>query len=174
MRLPRPLSALASAVVCASVTAGVLVGIPAAAEARTWSVPTTVPAEVARPGGDDLEDAVMVRLNAARDSLGLPKIWNYDVCTDDLAEQWGARIARTGVLEHRDQGEVVRRCRRAWAGEVLVRGEGLTPELMVELWLASPEHREILLNPGARRAGVAFTQDAQGRTVGVLDLVRRQ
>jgi uncharacterized protein YkwD len=151
-----------------------LVGVPATAGARTWSVPTTVPVEGARAGGDALEDAVMVRLNAARADLGLPKIWNYDVCTDDLAEQWGARIARTGVLEHRDQGEVVRRCRRAWAGEALVRGEGLTPELMVELWLASPEHREILLNPGARRAGVAVTQDAQGRVVGVLDLVRRQ
>ena len=170
MRHPRPLPALVSALVCAAA----MVGIPASAGARTWSVPTTVPVQAAGPGADALEDAVMVRLNAVRDGLGLPKIWNYDVCTDALAEQWGARIARTGVLEHRDQGEVVRRCRRAWAGEVLVRGEGLTPELMVELWLASPEHREILLNPGARRAGVAVTQDAQGRVVGVLDLVRRQ
>ena len=170
MRHPRPLPALAGILVCAAV----LAGVPEAAVAKTWSVPTTVPVEAALPGGDALEDAVMVRINAARDDLGLPKIWNFDVCTDDLAEQWGARIARTGVLEHRDQGEVVRRCRRAWSGEVLARGEALTPELMVELWLASPEHREILLSPDARRAGVAVTQDAQGRVVGVVDLVRRQ
>lgn len=170
MRHPRPLSALASAVLAA-----VLVGAPVTASAKTWSVPSAVPAVESDLAGDDaLEDAVMVRINAARDSLGLPKIWNFDVCTDELAEQWGARIARTGVLEHRDQDEIVRRCRRAWAGEALVRGEGLTPDLMVELWLASPEHRDILLNPNARRAGVAVTQDAQGRTIAVLDLVRRQ
>ena len=86
MRHPRPLPALVSAVVCAAA----LVGVPGSAGARTWSVPTTVPVQAAAPGADALEDAVMVRLNAARDGLGLPKIWNYDVCTDDLAEQWGA------------------------------------------------------------------------------------
>ena len=43
---------------------------------------------------------------------------------------------------------------------------------MVDLWLDSPGHREILLSPRARRAGVAITQDAQGRTIGVVNLVR--
>ena len=92
--------------------------------------------------------------------------------TDQLAEQWGARIARTGVLEHRDQREVIRRCDNSWAGETLVRGTNLSPEAMVSLWLDSPGHREILLSPRAKRAGVAITRDAQGRTIGVVNLVR--
>ena len=42
---------------------------------------------------------------------------------------------------------------------------------MVDLWLDSPGHREILLSPRAKRAGVAITRDAQGRTIGVVNLV---
>jgi uncharacterized protein YkwD len=136
-------------------------------------VPRSAAAVDANASSDQLEDALMVRINQARAAHGLPKIWNFDVCTDQLAEKWGARIARTGVLEHRDQREVIRRCDNSWAGETLVRGTGLSPETRVELWLASPGHREILLSPRAKRAGVAITRDSQGRTIGVVNLVRR-
>ena len=146
-------------------------GIPATADAVTWSVPRSAPV-TAGASSDQLEDALMVRINEARADNGLRKIWNFDVCTDQLAEQWGARIARTGVLEHRDQREVIRKCDNSWAGETLVRGTGLSPQAMVSLWLDSPGHREILLSPRAKRAGVAITTDAQGRTIGVVNLVR--
>lgn len=169
MRHPRILSRLA----VLGVAAALLCGMPAAAEAKTWSVPTTVAVkDVSDLTSDDLEDALMVEINSARAAQGLRKIWNFDVCTDQLAEQWGSRIARTGLFEHRDQSEVIRKCNNSWAGETLVRGTGLTPHDMVELWLDSPGHREILLNPRARRAGVAITEDPQGRTIGVVNLVR--
>lgn len=149
----------------------VVAALPAAAEAATWSVPRTA-SVAADPSSDQLEDALMVRINEARAQHGLRRIRSFDVCTDDLAEQWGARIARTGVLEHRDQREVIRKCDNSWAGETLVRGTDLSPETMVSLWLDSPGHREILLSPRAKRAGVAITRDAQGRTIGVVNLVR--
>jgi uncharacterized protein YkwD len=168
----RPLARLAGlGVAVAAATAGVAT----AAEATTWAVPraaSAVTADAADASSDQLEDALMVRINQARAEHGLRKIWNFDVCTDQLAEQWGARIARTGVLEHRDQREVIRRCDNSWAGETLVRGTDLSPEAMVSLWLDSPGHREILLSPRAKRAGVAITRDAQGRTIGVVNLVR--
>ena len=148
------------------------VAMPVSAQARTWSVPTSAAVkDVASLTSDDLEDTLMVAINDARAANGLRKIWNFDVCTDDLAEQWGARIARTGLFEHRDQNEVIRKCHNSWAGETLVRGQDLSPAAMVELWLDSPGHREILLSPRARRAGVAITEDAQGRTIGVVNLV---
>ena len=117
---------------------------------------------------DELEDALMVRINEARAAHGLRKVWNFDACTDQLAEEWGARIARTGLFEHRDQHEVIRKCDNSWAGETLVRGSDLTPHAMVDLWLNSPGHREILLSPRAKRAGVAIDQDTQGRVIGVV------
>ena len=155
------------------VAAALSFGVPATAQAKTWSVPRAVSAsDPADLTNSELEDALMVRINQARAANGLRKIWNFDVCTDELAEQWGLRIARTGVFAHRDQGEVIRRCRHAWAGETLVRGTALTPDEMVRLWLDSPGHRDILLSPRARRAGVAITKDGQGRTIGVVNLVR--
>lgn len=179
MQHPRLISRLAI-----GLTAAVLGGLTGAAgahadssaartAARTWPVPTTVSVkDVEEASSSDLEDALMVQINEARAAHGLRKIWSFDGCTDQLAEQWGERIARTGRFEHRDQGEVIRRCDNTWAGETLVRGTGLSPTVMVELWLDSPGHREILLSPRARRAGVAITQDGRGRTIGVVNLVR--
>ena len=169
-------SRLFSSLAGLGLAAAVAAGVPAAA--TTWSVPraasaaSAASAVTAEVSSDQLEDALMVRINQARAEHGLRKIWSFDVCTDQLAEQWGARIARTGVLEHRDQREVIRRCDNSWAGETLVRGTNLSPEAMVALWLDSPGHREILLSPRAKRAGVAITRDAQGRTIGVVNLVR--
>lgn len=155
-----------------AVAAAVAVSLPVPAQAKTWSVPATMTVKDATDlSSSQLEDALMVEINQARANNGLRKIWNFDVCTDGLSEQWGARIARTGLFEHRDQNEVIRRCNNSWAGETLVRGTGLTPATMVDLWLNSPGHREILLNPRARRAGVAVLQDPQGRMVGVVNLV---
>lgn len=166
-----------------TVAAAVVCSVPASAEARnkTWTVPRTTAHAVAGAGADVdrrtvssdvLEDALMVEINEARAAKGLRKIWSFDACTDHLAEDWGQRIARTGLFEHRDQNEVIRRCDTAWAGETLVRGVGLTPDVMVDLWLDSPGHREILLSPRARRAGVSIEQDSQGRVIGVVNLVR--
>ena len=170
MQHSRSLSRLAGLGIAA--VAAVTAGVPTAADAATWAVPRAASPVSADATSEQLEDALMVRINEARAENGLRKIWSFDVCTDQLAEQWGARIARTGVLEHRDQREVIRRCDNSWAGETLVRGTDLSPETMVSLWLDSPGHREILLSPRARRAGVAITRDAQGRTIGVVNLVR--
>ena len=159
------------AALCA--VAAVAVTMPVSAHAKTWSVPSSAAVKDANSGTSaDLEDTLMVEINNARADNGVRKIWNFDVCTDGLAERWGARVARTGLFEHRDQDEVIRKCNNSWAGETLVRGTDLTPAAMVELWLDSPGHREILLSPRARRAGVAITRDPQGRMIGVVNLVR--
>ena len=178
MAHPRSLVRLATLTVAAAVVCSV--SGPAEARTRTWTVPRTTAyavsvgadAEVDTVASDVLEDALMVEINEARAANGLRKIWSFDACTDQLSEEWGERIARTGLFEHRDQNEVIRKCDTSWAGETLVRGVGLTPEVMVDLWLDSPGHREILLSPRARRAGVSIEQDSQGRVIGVVNLVR--
>lgn len=123
---------------------------------------------------DRFEDRLLVEINRARQAHGVRRIPGYDACTDRLAERWGRRIARTGLFEHRDQNQVLRRCGATWAGENLVRGTGMTPKGMVRAWMNSPGHRHILLNGKARRAGVAVTRDSQGRLIGVLNVVRKR
>jgi uncharacterized protein YkwD len=121
---------------------------------------------------DEYEDQLMVEINRARRAHGKARIRVYDSCADRLAEAWGAHLAVTGLFEHRNQNQVLRQCNVTWAGENLIRGTGLTPEMMVQAWLDSPGHRVILLNGKARRAGVSVTSDPQGRLVGVLNVVR--
>ena len=163
----RPLSALA-VVLAALLT---VIGSAGGAQAATWDVPVistaTAPASL-----DEFEDQLMVEINKARRANGMRRIGLYDACTDRMAEQWGAHLASTGLFEHRDQRQVLRRCDVTWAGENLVRGTGLTPAAMVQAWLDSPGHRVILLHTNARRAGVSVTGDTQGRLVGVLNVVR--
>ena len=171
-------SRLISLLVTLGVALSVLVAAPATARNATWPVPTGALAaangakNVSSLSMDELEDRLMAEINQARAANGLAKVWVFDACTDRLAEQWGERIARTGLFEHRDQNEVIARCDNSWAGETLVRGTGLTPREMVDLWLNSPSHRAILLSPRAKRAGIAITSDDQGRMIGVVNLVR--
>lgn len=148
-----------------------LLGTAGSAQAATWAVPVistaTPPVSL-----DHFEDQLMVEINKARRANDRKRIPVYDTCADRMAEQWGTHLATTGLFEHRNQNQVLRRCDVTWAGENLVRGTGLTPEAMVRAWLNSPGHRVILLSPKARRAGVSVTLDAQGRLVGVLNVVR--
>lgn len=144
---------------------------PTAAQARTWAVPKTT-ATSAPTSLEEFETQLMVEINHARKANGLPRIARFDGCTDRMAESWGRRIVRTGAFEHRDQHQVIRRCRTSWAGETLIRGAELSPQSMVTAWLNSPGHRVILLSKRAELAGVAVASDAQGRLVGVLNVVR--
>lgn len=157
------------------VAAALLFALPAAAQAATWPVPTQAPSAATADAMtmDEFENRLMVRINEARVANGLRAVALFDSCTDRLAERWGNHISSTGVFAHRDQSQVIRRCDSSWAGETLVRGSQLTPESMVQLWLDSPGHREIILSTRARRAGVAVVADPQGRLIGVLNLTRK-
>jgi len=144
-----------------------LVGAPA--HATLSRVPTAAPVAAAN-SGPAFEDQVMVKINAARARAGLKPVRFFDSCVDRLATAWGRRIASTGRFAHRDQHQVLRKCRQSWAGENLIRGAGLTPRAIVAAWLASPAHRAVLLKRRATRAGLAVVIDGQGRQVGVLNV----
>ncbi|WP_442940329.1 CAP domain-containing protein [Nocardioides sp. B-3] len=49
------------------------------------------------------------------------------------------------------------------------RGTSLTPATIVQAWLDSPAHRQILLKRRATRTGISITTDARGNYVGVLN-----
>lgn len=156
-------------IVSALASVAILVGAMAPANATLYRVPKAAPA-VADASGSVFEDQVMVAINAARVSSGLKPVRFFDTCVDRMATDWGNRIASSDVFAHRDPNEVLRKCHQTWAGETLIRGEGLTPQSIVDAWLASPPHRAVLLKARASRAGLSVTVDPQGRQVGVLNL----
>lgn len=166
----RLMSRLAACLVAAAVVIALVPLSLAPAHAERWRIPESSTQVDPKRDLAEFEIQVMNRINQVRASAGLRKIGRFDSCVDRMAEGWAGRIARTGVLAHRDQRQVLRRCGQSWAGENLVRGKRLTPAGAVDAWLASPGHREILLTPRARLAGVAFKRDGRGQFVGVLNV----
>jgi uncharacterized protein YkwD len=173
-RLPARLTAGLTVGLAASVAAVVVVLASLAplapAHAERDPRPASSPDVSPRKSFASFELRVLDRINEVRAQAGLRKIARLDSCVDKMAEKWAGRLASRGVLEHRNQNQVIRRCGQRWAGENLVKGTRLTPYGAVDAWLASPGHREIMMKPRARLAGVAFTRDGRGEYVGVLNV----
>jgi uncharacterized protein YkwD len=165
-RLTAGLAASVAAVVVALASLAPLAPAHAEREPRPASSTDVSP----RASLASFELRVLDRINEVRASAGLRKIARLDTCVDRMAEQWAGRLASRGVLEHRNQSQVLRRCGQRWAGENLVKGTRLTPAGAVDAWLASPGHREIMMKPRARLAGVAFARNGRGQFVGVLNV----
>jgi uncharacterized protein YkwD len=65
---------------------------------------------------------------------------------------------------------LMERCDAYYAGETLARGS-VGPRRVVTLWMHSPSHRAVLLNPRPRRIGVGATPDVYGRWVVAADFM---
>lgn len=92
-------------------------------------------------------------------------------CLTDVASKWARHLAKTGKFEHQDLSPILERCELSRVGEILAKGS-VTPKQMIRMWLDSPGHRELLLDPGFRKAGVAAKRDAGGSWVGCIDFGR--
>lgn len=167
--MPRAIPRVLAALIAGLVIALTCLLSTAPAQAQVWAVPAPNPAVDPALNLDEFENRLMDSINEARVNAGLRPVRYFDSCVDQMAESWATRIATTGALEHRDQQVILRRCNQMWAGEDLVRGTLLTPAIVVQAWLDSPSHREILLKKRASRAGIAISLDGSGRFVGVLN-----
>jgi uncharacterized protein YkwD len=96
-------------------------------------------------------------MNAARASNGLAPL-RLDFHLVRAARGHSADMMRRGYFAH---GAVAGRAVSAGArgplfGEDLAWATGLTPQWVVDRWLASPAHRAVLLRPGFRRVGISI------------------
>jgi uncharacterized protein YkwD len=102
------------------------------------------------------ELAIVRAMNVARARNGVPPLRMGRVLTR-AARAHSADMARRGYFDH---GAFVQRLRsfgvRApYLGENLAYGsQGLAPAAIVQMWIASPPHRENLLDRSFRRIGV--------------------
>lgn len=95
----------------------------------------------------------------------------FDRAANEIAAAWASRLKREGAFYHNDMGAVLDHCGAQVAGEILGRGE-VGPKAFGRLWLASPPHRHVMLNPVYRRVGVAVVQTELGHLV-VVNFIRR-
>ena len=117
------------------------------------------------------EHRLQVWANRARHSHGVRRI-DVRPCHDGYAERWAGYLARNKAFYHQDLGPYMDSCHLSKAGEILALGP-VTPNRMVRMWLGSPEHRRILLDPSFRTTGIAARRDGSGDWIGCIDFGRR-
>lgn len=143
----------------------------------------------AAPARTDAEpvrsDAVLCAVNAVRAEHGLRPL-KADARLRSAAGSHASDMARRRYFAHdTPEGiDLVQRARlagwiprkRSWRlGEVLAVGcyTASTAEAAVQGWLASPGHREVILDPRMRRVGIGLV-DVGDCSVWVLDLGRKR
>jgi len=148
--------------------------LPAAAEAAT--TPTRS------------ERLVIAAVNHERNVRGLASV-SFEGSLTRAARAHASELARRGLLSHVSAngwtvGSRVRRfgyttagCTQWTAGETLARATigplTATPQVIVQLWMASPAHRQVLLTARLRDIGVGITHGSDGRCYFAVDLGRR-
>ena len=92
-------------------------------------------------------------------------------CLDRFALRWARHLARTGKFEHQSLTPLLDRCDLSRVGEILAKGN-VSPRYMIRMWLNSPGHRALLLDPKFRSAGVSARRGNDGAWVGCIDFGR--
>jgi uncharacterized protein YkwD len=113
------------------------------------------PAAAARP--DAIDHAVVAQISQVRAERGLSPL-RADGDLARGADRHSASMARTGTLTHGPFESRLRRIvPRGPIGETIAQltgGQSALARRVVQMWMASPPHRAILLEPRLRRVGV--------------------
>lgn len=139
-------------VVVLSLGLALAAGTQAGADAAAPATPLGSNGAAPSPG----ELAIVRAMNAVRASNGVPPLRIGRALTR-AARAHSLDMARRGYFDH---GPFVRRLRRfgvraSYLGENLAAGsQPLTAAEVVRMWVASPPHRQNLLDRGFRRVGV--------------------
>jgi uncharacterized protein YkwD len=151
---------------------------------RVGTNPAEEPADAGPCPANVSDEAVQCEINAVRAARGLPAIRNTKALRvaaqrhseDMVRRQYFAHVSPNGLT-------LAKRVRRAGypggrVGENIGWGSGsaATPAAIVQAWMNSPPHRQILLTRAFREGGVGIAQGApqggDGRTF-VLNVGRR-
>jgi len=123
-------------------------------------------------GTDQAADAIVCLVNAERTSRGLKPL-HRDGDLAQAAAGHASDMVRRDYFGHvspggKDLGDRIRAAGYFNSGDVWKVGEALgwgtgsraTPNTLVDEWLASPTHRQVLLDPGYREIGVGVSTGA--------------
>jgi len=135
---------------------GIALTIGARADAHSGapSTPLTPSSSVLGRG----ELSIVERINSYRARNGLAPL-RVGPALSRAAQAHSSDMARRGYFDHGDFLSRLRSfgVRAPYVGENLAEGtRPLTPAAIVRMWIASPPHRENLLDRGFRRIGVGM------------------
>jgi uncharacterized protein YkwD len=143
-----------------------------AAAVLAFSGLASVQASAAAPGrailaADSLEHAILARVNAVRRGKGLRPL-RLDRDLARASDSHARSMARKGFFSHSSADgtspvtRILRFYRGSAVGEAMLwRSPDCTAAQAVEMWLASPPHRAILLSSGFREIGLGAVRATQ-------------
>ncbi len=109
-------------------------------------------------------------MNRQRSHVGIRRV-GVRLCLDGFAERWAQHLKATNSFYHQDLGGVMNNCRQSQAGEILAKGN-VTPYQMVQMWMASPDHRRLMMSRDYGRAGISARRNSAGTWIGCIDFGR--
>ena len=125
--------------------------------------------DVAIPYLSDLskiEDDVLILINRKRMSMDLPVLLR-DGALDLIAIEWSKSLAENNTVSHGNFEERVSQIGYAnyLCGEIIAKRGGWTTGLasdLVDMWLASPEHYEVMMTSSEGYMGVGISDSIYG------------
>jgi uncharacterized protein YkwD len=109
-------------------------------------------------------------INRHRREHGLEPV-RFDRQANLAALAWAHYLTAHDAFQHQDMQRIIDITGARAAGEMLGRGD-VTPRAFGRLWLHSPPHRRVMLNPVYRGVGIAAVPTEHGRLV-VVNFIRR-
>lgn len=121
-----------------------------------------------------VEAAIYKELNAQRGTVGRAALKPTN-CMHNRAVAWSQYLADTGKFEHQNMQRVLAKCPNGeipgYAAETLYRGyvNGHTADSLAKSvingWLNSPSHRDIMLSYRPNSIGIGVIYDTSGRVI---------
>lgn len=118
---------------------------PTPKPASTPPKPTPTPTVVTPPANSELRAQVISLINQKRAQVGVGQL----ASNSDLSNQcqtWSAHMASTNTLQHSNM---------TYSGEIIASGP-TTAQAVVDLWMNSAPHREIMLNASYTLVGAGY------------------
>jgi uncharacterized protein YkwD len=149
----------AARIAAAALVVGAFAGTSIAAASRSASGCPDATARVGQAPPAAIRAAVVCVLNDARADHGLPPM-HANAALDRAAQHWTNTMVAGGSLSHgTDLGGRISAAGFRWAtvGESIGSGYG-TPNQIVNAWLASPIHCQIVLDPAYADIGAGVSR----------------
>lgn len=145
---------------------------------------TTPPAKAQGPVGNAAEvvshmkpdgvraHSIVNEVNAARADHGLNPV-TENPALNNIAQDWADHLVGTGDLQHRpNHWETYPDSIPAGGENVLQAWDDFADAKLVNMWLNSPSHRKILLDPEAKTVGTGIAVGANGELFAVQNFGR--
>ena len=123
--------------------------------------PSPTPPPPSSNAGDVYESDVITASNQERTSRGIGALASQ-ACVDKYAESQSQKMASESRMYHQDLRPILEDCDLQAVGENVAYGYS-DGRAVTAGWMASPGHRENLLNPRYRLIGVGASRNSQGR-----------